>query len=191
MNCTPFVRHTSNIGGAFLLGKFTTEEKIKAVQRYLEGNESCRSIANEIGVHHSKLQFWLRRHEHHGEEAFSKNYTSYSLQYKLDILKYMDENGTSIFETAAIFNLPSESTLWQWQCIVEKHGLAALEPKKKGRQSMKNENQNTSKKQAPAEGSIEALKAENERLRMENAYLKKLNALVQNKQKSPNKTKHK
>jgi len=50
------------------------EEKIKTVQRYFEGNESCRSIANEMGVHHSKLQFWLRRYEHHGEEAFSKHY---------------------------------------------------------------------------------------------------------------------
>jgi hypothetical protein len=48
-----------------------------------------------------------------------------------------------------------------------------------------------SKKSTPVEGSVEALQAELERLRMENAYLKKLNALVQNKEKSPNKTKHK
>lgn len=41
------------------------------------------------------------------------------------------------------------------------------------------------------ESSIEALQAENERLRMENVYLKKLNALVQNKEKSRNKTKRK
>ena len=41
------------------------------------------------------------------------------------------------------------------------------------------------------EGSVEALQAEVEQLRMENEYLKKLNALVQNKEKSPNKTKRK
>ncbi len=43
----------------------------------------------------------------------------------------------------------------------------------------------------PVEGSVEALQKEVERLRMENAYLKKLNALVQNKEKSPNKTRRK
>ncbi|USK32354.1 transposase [Bacillus sp. F19] len=38
------------------------------------------------------------------------------------------------------------------------------------------------KKSTHVEGSVEALQAELERLRMENAYLKKLNALVQNKE---------
>ena len=45
------------------------------------------------------------------------------------------------------------------------------------------------KNQTLVEGSVEALHAEVERLRMENAYLKKLNALVQAKEKSPNRTK--
>ncbi|EGG38033.1 hypothetical protein HMPREF9412_5118 [Paenibacillus sp. HGF5] len=45
--------------------------------------------------------------------------------------------------------------------------------------------------QKPVEGSVEALQKEIELLRMENAYLKKLNTLVQNKEKSPNKTKRK
>lgn len=47
---------------------------------------------------------------------------------------------------------------------------------------MKKENKNQLKS-TPTEGSVEVLQEEIERLRMENAYLKKLNALVQNKEK--------
>jgi transposase len=46
-----------------------------------------------------------------------------------------------------------------------------------------------SKKQKSVEGSEEALRKENERLRMENAYLKKLQALIQEKEKRQNKSK--
>lgn len=46
-------------------------------------------------------------------------------------------------------------------------------------------------KPQPAEGSEEALRAEIERLRMENAYLKKLRALIQEKEKLQKKTKRK
>ena len=47
------------------------------------------------------------------------------------------------------------------------------------------------KKLEQAEGSVDALQAELVHLRMDNTYLKKLDALVQNKEKSPNNTKHK
>lgn len=103
----------------------------------------------------------------------------------------MAHSGTSLMDTAATFMLPAFSMVYKWKKKFEEGGLDALEPKKKGRPSMSKEKLSKSTKQTPAEGSVEALKAEVERLRMENAYLKKLNALVQNKEKSPNKTKHK
>ena len=100
----------------------------------------------------------------------------------------MIENGTSLNETAAIFGIASQSAIRQWRKQFESKGFDALQSKKKGRPSMKKET-NTQLKQTPIEGSPEALQAEINRLRMENEYLKKLNALVQAKEKSPKKTK--
>ena len=100
----------------------------------------------------------------------------------------MNEFGTSVRETAAIFNIASHSTILSWQKSLELHGMDALRPKKKGHPSVKKESIKQ-KNQTLVEGSVEALHAEVERLRMENAYLKKLNSLVQNREKSPNKTK--
>lgn len=128
------------------MAKFSVEEKLKAVKRYISGKESQRTIADSIGVHKSVLQKWIKQYQFHGEKAFEKGYTSYTLQYKLDVLKYMNEQGTSIKETAAIFNIPSHATLLQWKKQLETEGIDALIPKKKGRPSMKNENQIEKKK---------------------------------------------
>ncbi|SFC78082.1 Helix-turn-helix domain-containing protein [Bacillus sp. OV322] len=103
----------------------------------------------------------------------------------------MNDNGTSINETAAIFNIPSPSRVREWLKAFESGGIDALHQQKKGRLSMKKDNQKLVKKGISSEGTTETLQEELERLRMENAYLKKLNALVQNKEKSPNKTKRK
>ncbi len=173
------------------MAKYTTQEKIQAVKKYLEGTKGYQTIARSIGVTPSVFHTWIRLYEYHGEKAFGKRYTTYSVEDKLKVLDYMNEHGTSIRETAVIFNIPTDSTLLQWKKQFEAKGVDALKPKKKGRLPMTKKNQKETKKQAPVEGSLEALQAEIERLRMENAYLKKLNALVQNKGTSPNKTKHK
>ncbi|MFE8094399.1 IS3 family transposase [Bacillus toyonensis] len=154
------------------MAKFSSTEKIQAVKRYLEGTEGGKTIANSIGVHPRELYQWIKRFEFSGEKAFEKRYTTYSLEYKLDVIHYMNEHGTSIRETAALFNIPSYETLRKWKIAYETGGLDALHSKKKGRPTMKD------KKIKPVvEGSIEALQAENERLRMENAYFKKVECL--------------
>lgn len=172
------------------MSKFTAEEKLQAVQRYLNGNESYKDIGQSIGVNKKSIIIWVKQYEHNGLYAFMKRCTNYTQQYKLDVLNFMIENGTSLTETAATFNIPAPSTILVWRRQLETQGIGALQSKKKGRPSMKKESRKQSK-QAPIEGSVEALEARIKQLEMENAYLKKLNALVQNKEKSPNKTKHK
>jgi hypothetical protein len=69
--------------------------------------------------------------------------------------------------------------VWNWKHLFETQEIDTPQPKKKGRPSMKKD----TKKTQPVEGSPEALLAEIERLRMENAYLKKLKALSSGKGK--------
>jgi transposase len=173
------------------MSKYNLEIKLRTVLRYLEGQESFKWLAKELRTSSAVVMNWVKQYKYHGAETFKKSYTSYSIEYKLEVLNYMNEHGTSPNETAAIFNISEPSMIRKWRRGLEKEGVNALNSKKKGRPSMKNENQKATKKPVPDEGSSEALHAEVERLRMENAYLKKLNALVQNKEKSPMMTKPK
>lgn len=182
---------TTNIGGAVFLSLYSLELKLKAIYQYQHGPEGIKSLARSLGINHEVLRMWIKQYEHHGVKAFEKTYTAYPMAFKLDVLNYMNDNGTSPNEAAVIFNISSPGMIRGWRSQFNKHGIDALIPKKKGRRCMTDKDNKGLKKQEPAEGSVEALQAEVERLRMENAYLKKLNALIQNKEKSPNKTKHK
>lgn len=172
------------------MAKFTAEDKLQAVNQYLNGSESSHEIAKSLGTDHNAILKWVKQYEYNGAEAFVKQYTNYTAQFKLDVLNYMIEQGTSLIETAALFNIAAPSTILTWRKQLELQGVDALQSKKKGRPSMKNKSTQPSK-QVLAEGSKEALEARIKQLEMENEYLKKLNALVQNKEKSPKKTKHK
>jgi transposase-like protein len=173
------------------MSKFKTEEKIQIVLRYLEGNGSIEKIAEEVRVSKTILSGWVRLYEQHGIEAFIKSYTNYSGEFKLNVLNYMNETGTSSYDTAAIFNISSPGMVRNWRKAFETGGIDALHSKKKGRPSMKKVSKLNKEQQLPVEGSIEALRAENDRLRMENAYLKKLNALVREQEKLQTKSKRK
>ncbi len=171
--------------------KFSLDEKLKAIHRYQNGTEGVKSIAKSLRINHETLRMWIRQYEYHGVKAFEKSYTAYTKTFKLDVLTYINENGTSPNEAAVIFNIPSPRIIRKWRIQFNEDGMDGLKSKKKGRPLMKNTNKNMTKKLEPGDESVEALQAELERLRMENDYLKKLNALVQNKEKSPNKTKRK
>lgn len=170
------------------MAKMSPEDKFAAVQRYVNGKESSRTVAADFGISHRYLLGLVKQYQHNGVEVFVRRYTNYTKAFKLDVLNYMAEHGTSFNETAAFFNIAGASSIQNWKKQFETLGEDALQPKKKGRLSMKKET-NKQSKQAPVEGSPEALQAEITRLRMENEYLKKLNALVQAKEKSPRKTK--
>ena len=173
------------------MSKYTVDIKLQAVERYLNGNESYNTIAESIGATKSQVITWVKLFEAQGEKGFKKGYTSYSFEFKLDVLSFMNETGASLRETASTFNISSPGIVYQWEQLLKSMGLDALRPKKKGRPSMKKEEKKIESQKTISEGSIDALQAKIERLEMENAYLKKLNALVQEQEKLQTKSKRK
>lgn len=169
------------------MAKFTAEDKLQAVNQYLNGSESSREIAKSLGTDHKAILKWVKQYEYNGVEAFIKRCTNYTQQFRLDVLNFMVGNGTSLNETAAIFKITSPSTIRVWKRQFETQGIDALQPKQKGRPSMKKES-HPSPKPSATERSTEVLEARIKQLEMENEYSKKLSILVQNKEKSPNKT---
>lgn len=95
------------------MAKFSPEEKLEAVNRALKGNESYLSIAKSIGTDNKSIHIWVKQYEQNGADAFIKRYTNYSAQFKLDVLNYMIEYGTSLNETAAIFGIAAPSSILQ------------------------------------------------------------------------------
>lgn len=90
-------------------------------------------------------------------------------------------------QTAAHFNILSLKSVSDWERIYYEEGKEALFEERRGR-ARKMETGNSRKKQNAIQEN-EDLLAEVQRLRMENEYLKKLNALVQEREKSEKKTK--
>jgi transposase len=172
-------------GVLYMRKRFSLEEKYQAVLHYLSGRYSYREVATQTNVDTKSVIMWVALYQTHGKEALypKRSFTSYETAFKLDVLKYRTETNASYIQTAVHFNLTSPYTVQRWEEKLKKAGSDAFVSKKEGPSTM-SKSKNTDEK-------MKVLEAEIERLRMENAYLKKLNVLVQNKDKSPNKTKHK
>ena len=82
--------------------------------------------------------------------------------------------------------IPNEGTLYEWERRYKEQGVEGLQETRKGRQpTMQKEN----KKPKPPVTREQELEAENSQLKMENANLKKMIALVEEREKSAKKTK--
>lgn len=90
-----------------------------------------------MGVTRAQFQYWLKLYELHGDEGFRNTYTNYSVPFKLDVLNYMVQSGSSLMDTAALFKISSYTIVYTWQKQMEVGGLDALESRQKGRPSMK------------------------------------------------------
>lgn len=172
------------------MSKYTKEFKLLSVKRYVNEIISYRDLAKQVGVDASVIRYWVLLFRHHGDQAFDFPYTNYSSAFKLRVIQFINETNYSIREASAIFHIPDPSMVRRWKRKWEISGEDALESREKGPSTMKSRNQKKNTSKNLANLSREDMEKELEYLRMENAYLKKLRALVQ-EESSPTKSKRK
>lgn len=163
------------------MSKFNESMKRLVVERYLSGDESYATAGILCEADPATVRKWVAAYRTHGDGGLSRKYSSYDAAFKLSVLQRMWDEGLSYRQTAALFNIRSASCLPGWEKRYRAGGIEALAPRPGGRRPMP-------KPPAPEppaataydDGkSREELLAELNYLRMENAYLKKLEALAQ------------
>ena len=94
--------------------KFTKEEKIAIVKRYLEGMGGSPSLAREVGCDQKQILRWVYGYEEHQEEAFRSHskHRSYTKQFQKETVEWYLNNG-SLDRTSAHFCI-SERVLRNW-----------------------------------------------------------------------------
>ena len=163
------------------MAKYTTQFKLEVAQQYLTGEIGFKSLAKQHGINYGQVRRWVSLYKIHGVCGLEKKHTAYSAQQKLAILQHMWDNELSSGQCAAVFNIRSPGSIPDWERCYHSGGIDALAPRPRGRPK-KMPAPLPPKAQTPTDDESrtrEELLAEVNYLRMENAYLKKLDALVQ------------
>ncbi len=165
------------------MAKYTDEFKLKVVKAYLEGYLGYKLLAREFKVSNEcQIKRWVRAYKEFGEAGLRRKNVKqvYSVQFKLDILKFMKQTGASYQDTAIQFNMNNPTLITNWNRKFLQEGIEGLKEKVKGRPPM---SKNPKIKVIKPESTMsreEQLEHENELLRLEVAYLKKLKAFREN-----------
>lgn len=165
------------------MSKHDEHFKLKVVQEYLKGAAGSRALAKKYGCQMRSVEIWVSLYRAHGKKGLGKKYSSYSAEFKLSVLQHMWDNELSFGQTAAVFNIRNRAVVGVWERMYREGGFDGLTPRPRGRPkqmpapTIKPESSSDDEKRTRDE-----LVAELNQLRMENAYLKKLQALVQARQ---------
>lgn len=166
--------------------KYDERFKLSVVQSYETGTQGYKSVARRYGLDYKMVERWVALYRQHGLLGLRRKLSHYSVEFKLSVLHRMREEDLSATQAIALFNIRGGAgVVTDWQRRYHEQGPAGLQPKPRGRPKKMKDPE--SPKPTDAKGaearSREELEEELEYLRAEVAYLKKLRALLQSKER--------
>lgn len=164
------------------MSKYDAQFKLSIVQQYLSGDSGFRQVAEEHGLQYAAVRMWVELYRAHGTGGLAKKFSHYNVEFRLSVLRRMWDAQLSCRQVAAEFNIRNPGCISQWERCYHSGGLDALAPRKRGRSTKMPIPPKTEPPESlpdPAGRTHDELVCEVNQLRMEVAYLKKLEALVQ------------
>lgn len=160
------------------MAKFSLEFKKEVSEKYLEDELSLKSVARMYDISPCTVRKWAYAYREHGIGVLTGKKGRYSADFKLMVVKEVVDDCFSVRETAVKHGIPAFGTVCTWLEKYRKHGEDAFTRKNKKIIPVPDKSV-TPVSPLPALTDVE--REELEQLRVVNAYLKKLKALVQQK----------
>lgn len=161
--------------------KYKPEFKLEVVRSFLAGEGGAKLLARRWSLPEEKIRTWVSHYRLHGTDGLRPKRSTYSTEFKLQVLSHQDREQLSSRQIAAIYDIRNANQVVVWRRRFDEGGAEALEDKKRGRPKLKPDRRDPALPVPDVPDPVKALREENERLRAEVAYLKKLQALVRSK----------
>ena len=161
--------------------QYKTDFKLEVVKSFLAGEGGAKLLARRWSVPEEKIRTWVSHYRLHGVDGLLPKRSAYSSEFKLQVLSHQDREQLSSRQVAAIYDIRNPNQVVVWRLKLNQVGVESFASSKQGRSKMKPELPCPRPSNMIATDSTQALREENERLRAEVAYLKKLQALIRSK----------
>lgn len=171
--------------------KYSEETKLDAVQAYCNGQGGLKAIAAEYNVEVTSLSRWIADYRAHGECGIrnrNNDRRQYSPEFKHKVIMCLREEGLSYRQAGVKFKIRRFHAIADWERRYEEGGLEGLVDRRRdnGMRDKKLRESNAERVSAADDTySRSEMLLEINRLRAENAYLKKLQALALTEKRFP------
>lgn len=162
------------------MSRYDAKFKVLVAKEAIRTSTSVKAVARRHGLEFSTVRRWAATYRLHGWRGFHRGVQCYDVEFKLMVLERMDAGGMSAREATTCFQIGSAGAVGSWRRLYAEGGAQALIPQHelRPRRPMKK----PSRPKRDEDMSREELLKEVAYLRAETAYLKKLDALIQEEQ---------